>query len=143
MRPDEAEREARRRFGNVGYIKDLGRDIKGGGFIEILLRDGLRHGRVFHPGAAFYGAGGVGCGHCDLQPWYGKLAASLAPGENNTAARLLYRASISIRQKTAGAISSSSRNKGANADQPAHDGNNRARDGEEIVQCELRQIGFA
>jgi putative ABC transport system permease protein len=42
MRPDEAEREARRRFGNVGYIKDLGRDIKGGGFIEILLRDCLR-----------------------------------------------------------------------------------------------------
>ena len=31
MRPDEAEQEARRRFGNVGHIKDLGRDIKGGG----------------------------------------------------------------------------------------------------------------
>jgi putative ABC transport system permease protein len=42
MGPEEAEREARRRFGNVGYIKDLGRDIRGGGFIEILLRDGLR-----------------------------------------------------------------------------------------------------
>jgi putative ABC transport system permease protein len=42
MRPDDAEREARRRFGNVGYIKEMGRDIKGGGFIEILLRDCLR-----------------------------------------------------------------------------------------------------
>jgi hypothetical protein len=30
MRPDEAGREARRRFGNVGRIKDLARDIKGG-----------------------------------------------------------------------------------------------------------------
>jgi putative ABC transport system permease protein len=43
MRPDEAEREARRRFGNVGHIKDMGRDIKGGGFIETLLQD-LRYG---------------------------------------------------------------------------------------------------
>jgi hypothetical protein len=31
MRPEEAEREARRRFGNVGYIKDQARDIKGRG----------------------------------------------------------------------------------------------------------------
>jgi hypothetical protein len=43
MRPDEAEREARRRFGNVGHIKDLARDIKGGGFMETLLQD-LRYG---------------------------------------------------------------------------------------------------
>jgi macrolide transport system ATP-binding/permease protein len=43
MRPDEAEREARRRFGNVGHIKDLARDIKGGGLMETLLQD-LRYG---------------------------------------------------------------------------------------------------
>jgi putative ABC transport system permease protein len=43
MRPDEAEREARRRFGNVGRIKDLGHDIKGGGLMETLLQD-LRYG---------------------------------------------------------------------------------------------------
>ena len=43
MKPDEAEREARRRFGNVGRIKDLGREIKGGGFMETLLQD-LRYG---------------------------------------------------------------------------------------------------
>src|SRR5262245_17484753 len=43
MRPGEAEREARRRFGNVGRIKDLARDIKGGGFVETLLQD-LRYG---------------------------------------------------------------------------------------------------
>src|SRR5678815_1910816 len=43
MKPDEAELEARRRFGNVGHIKDLGRDIKGGGFIETLLQD-VRYG---------------------------------------------------------------------------------------------------
>jgi len=43
MRPDEAEREARRRFGNVGRIKDLARDIKGGGFMETLFQD-LRYG---------------------------------------------------------------------------------------------------
>src|SRR5215510_6851965 len=43
MRPDEAEREARRRFGNAGRIKDLARDIKGGGFMERLLQD-LRYG---------------------------------------------------------------------------------------------------
>src|SRR4030095_1392701 len=43
MKPDEAELEARRRFGNVGRIKDLRRDIKGGGFMETLLQD-LRYG---------------------------------------------------------------------------------------------------
>jgi len=43
MRPDEAELTARRRFGNVGHIKDMGRDIKGGGFMETLLQD-VRYG---------------------------------------------------------------------------------------------------
>jgi putative ABC transport system permease protein len=43
MKPDDAEREARRRFGNVGRIKDLACDIKGGGFMETLLQD-LRFG---------------------------------------------------------------------------------------------------
>jgi predicted permease len=43
MRPDEADREARQRFGNVGHIKDLGRDIKGGGLMETILQD-LRYG---------------------------------------------------------------------------------------------------
>src|SRR4030095_16797997 len=43
MKPDEAEREARRRFGNVGRVKDLARDIKGGGFMETLSQD-LRYG---------------------------------------------------------------------------------------------------
>jgi macrolide transport system ATP-binding/permease protein len=43
MKPDEAELAALRRFGNVGRIKDLGRDIKGGGFMETLLQD-LRFG---------------------------------------------------------------------------------------------------
>src|SRR5262245_24338813 len=43
MKPDEAELEARRRFGNVGRIKDLARDVKGGGFMETFLQD-LRYG---------------------------------------------------------------------------------------------------
>jgi predicted permease len=43
MKPEEAEAEARRRFGNMGRIKDLSRDIKGGGFMETLLQD-LRYG---------------------------------------------------------------------------------------------------
>src|SRR5215510_9198719 len=43
MRPDEAELEARRRFGNVGRIKDQALDIKGGGLMETLLQD-MRYG---------------------------------------------------------------------------------------------------
>jgi predicted permease len=43
MLPDDAEQEARQRFGNVGKIKDLGRDIKGGGFMETLWQD-MRYG---------------------------------------------------------------------------------------------------
>ena len=43
MGPEEAEREARRRFGNLGRIKDMARDIKGGGLIETLLQD-MRYG---------------------------------------------------------------------------------------------------
>ena len=36
MERDEAERDARRRFGNIGRIKDQARDIKGGGLMEML-----------------------------------------------------------------------------------------------------------
>jgi hypothetical protein len=43
MKPDEAGREARLRFGNVGHIKDQARDIKGGGLMERLQQD-LRYG---------------------------------------------------------------------------------------------------
>ena len=43
MEPDEAERDARRRFGNIGRIKDQARDIKGGGLMETLSQD-LRYG---------------------------------------------------------------------------------------------------
>jgi macrolide transport system ATP-binding/permease protein len=43
MAPDEAELEARRRFGNVGRIMDQARDIKGGGLMETLLQD-MRYG---------------------------------------------------------------------------------------------------
>jgi putative ABC transport system permease protein len=64
MRPDEAEREARRRFGNVGRIKDLARDIKGGGFMETLLQD-LRYGvrmLLRHKGFTIVAAGALALG---------------------------------------------------------------------------------
>ena len=36
---DEAKRLARRRFGNVSQIKERGRDIRGAGVLDDLLRD--------------------------------------------------------------------------------------------------------
>src|SRR5262245_37398698 len=55
MRPDEAERAAYRRFGNVGHIKDLARDIKGGGIMETLLQDLRFSARMLlnHPSFTF------------------------------------------------------------------------------------------
>jgi putative ABC transport system permease protein len=43
LTPEEAERAALRRFGNVGRIKELCRDIRGGGLMETLVQD-LRYG---------------------------------------------------------------------------------------------------
>jgi predicted permease len=42
MTPDEARRAARRRFGNILLIQDRGRDIRGAGLLDDLLRD-VRH----------------------------------------------------------------------------------------------------
>jgi hypothetical protein len=54
----------------------------------------------------------------------------------------MYRANIFGSQKMAGAISSASRDKRTNADQPAPGENNCARTGKEIVECKPRQIGL-
>ena len=43
MTPAEARRDALRRFGNITYIKEMSRDVRGGGMIETLLQD-LRYG---------------------------------------------------------------------------------------------------
>ncbi|HVG17696.1 MAG TPA: ABC transporter permease [Blastocatellia bacterium] len=43
MRPEDARREAMRRFGNITYIKEISRDVRGGGMLETLLQD-LRYG---------------------------------------------------------------------------------------------------
>jgi putative ABC transport system permease protein len=51
MSAEEAERDALRRFGNLGRIKERCREIKGGGLVESLLKD-LRYGArmlVKHP----------------------------------------------------------------------------------------------
>lgn len=39
MTPEEAERDARRRFGNLGLIKERCRDVRGGGMLETLWQD--------------------------------------------------------------------------------------------------------
>ncbi|HET9533332.1 MAG TPA: permease prefix domain 1-containing protein, partial [Blastocatellia bacterium] len=39
MTEQEARRDALRRFGNLTHIKELSRDIRGGGMMEILLQD--------------------------------------------------------------------------------------------------------
>ena len=43
MTHEEAQADALRRFGNIGHIKDLARDVRGGGMIETFLQD-LRYG---------------------------------------------------------------------------------------------------
>lgn len=39
MTPDEAQREAMKSFGNVGSIKDLAYEVRGGGFMETVWQD--------------------------------------------------------------------------------------------------------
>jgi predicted permease len=43
MRPEEARREAERRFGNFGHIKERAYEVRGGGMLETLLQD-IRYG---------------------------------------------------------------------------------------------------
>src|ERR1044071_4732708 len=39
MTPNQARRDAERRFGNFGHIKDLCRDVRGGGMLDNLWQD--------------------------------------------------------------------------------------------------------
>ena len=55
MSPEDARRDAEQRFGNTGRIKDMGWDIRGGGWLETFWQD-VRYGARMlakHPGFSF------------------------------------------------------------------------------------------
>ena len=54
MTPDEARRSAAKSFGNVGSIRDLAYEVKGGGFMETFWQDVRYSARMLikHPGFA-------------------------------------------------------------------------------------------
>jgi len=53
MTPDEAQLSAAKSFGNVGSIRDLAYEVKGGGFMEALWQDMRYSGRILFKNPAF------------------------------------------------------------------------------------------
>jgi hypothetical protein len=73
MTADEARLSAAKSFGNLGSIRDLAYEVKGGGVVETLWRDVRYSGRLLlkHPGFALIAVLTLGprdrCEHRDLQ----------------------------------------------------------------------------
>ncbi|MBI4474433.1 MAG: ABC transporter permease, partial [Acidobacteria bacterium] len=85
MPPADAQRDAARRFGNLDRIKEYSRDIRGGGFVEILLKD-IQYGvrmMVKNPGftlaAVLTLALGIGANSA-IFSWLKALAIDYMPG---------------------------------------------------------------
>ena len=83
MTPEQARRSAAKSFGNVGSIRDLAYEVKGGGFMETVWQDLRYSARMLFKHPRLHD-----CRCADAQSWYRREHCDLQYRERGSAAAI-------------------------------------------------------